>query len=316
MTTLRVLFESRFQDRRAYCCADEESNFLILLYNKRTQVDSFVTTDFLYGLGHAYSFLLADQPFEVVEQHAAQIKPPAGIEARVALLSPGMARLDVLSGGRRLFTKFQPGELDAQMMGDSYLGALEGWDLAKKAPKTQGMEPLIAKTSGRYRAEILRFLPVGEGHHSGLALQLLDGDEVVHFRLRLFTQAIEQGNGLLPREGGSLAWPDHGEPPARGLSLKLPRNDVTGGSREPDHALHTGYAYEQAGARTVVARAPQEGDAAYAVLVYVDNCFITRVVKDQDQGGFVYTLPRAIKKAQDLLPSLVGWEAILPDEDD
>ena len=309
MPKLRVLLETRFEDRRAYCCVDTESNFLVLLFQKRTHVDSFVTNDFLFGVGHAYSFLMENRELDVLARHATEIKPLAKATSDITLLSPGMVRVDLRSGKKLLFTRYVSNELDAQMIAESYLDAMRGWTLCKRAPKIKGVEALITRVNGNQRADIVRFLPLGANHMTGFALQIHDGEKLIFSRFRLFAPAVEQGNALVPAgQLAALAMPE-AEGNAYGPELKSNTVFDQPGEPEPPAEDHMGYAYEQGGIRTVVAHARETHPPGFAVLVYVDGKFITRVLKDHDQGGFVYTLPRAIKKAQVLLTSLQGWWA-------
>ncbi|MDJ0841540.1 MAG: hypothetical protein QNK37_33845 [Acidobacteriota bacterium] len=314
MPHLRVLLETRFEDRRAYCCSDTESNFLILLFNKRTHVDSFVTNDFLFGVGHAYSFLMENRELDILERHAAEIESPANVFTDITSMSPGVVRLDMKTGKKLLFSRYLSNELDAQMMAESYLDALRGWSLCKRAPKVKGIEPLLTRVNGNQHADIVRFLPLGSNHMTGFALRIHNGDQLIFSRFRLFGQAVEQGNSLVPAgKKAALVMPEI-EDKIAGPELKLTTRFDQPGEVEPNDADYTGYAYEQGGIRTVVAHAREVHPPGFAVLVFVDGKFITRVLKDQDQGGFVYTLPRAIKKAQDLLSSLQGWWAAHEEE--
>jgi len=309
MARIRVLFETRYEDRKAYCCADTESNFLILLVRKRTHVDSYVTNDFLFGIGHAHTFLMGNCDLGGLQRHAEETKPIARVETEIISLTPGVVRLDFKTKDELLFTKFFTSELDAQMMGESYLDVLQGWKLAKKAPRTRGLEPLISREKGAHRALVARFQPAGQSGMMGIVLQLYAGEQLIFARFRLFPQAIEQANSLLPTKGGKLTVPLMGEPDQFGPDLETQICPATKDQMTPPKSVLTGYAYSLENIRTVVVRLTEVSHPGFGVLIFVDGYYITYVLKDQDQGGFVYTLPRAIKKAQDLLTQLQGWKS-------
>jgi len=306
----RALFECRYQERRAVVCADTESNFLVLLFRKRTHVDSFSTRDFLFAIGHAYSALMEDCDLEALTRHAEQSAPIEGVTTAVETLSPGMVRLDFLSGAARLFTRYTKRKHEAQMLADSYRNALRGWQLATRAPKPKGIVPLLVRTERRHRVALVRILP-NEGDAT-LALRIFEEDRLIFTRFRDVAAALEQANALIPAGyGGSLIVADSDEPERYGPIVAFPERRAKQKVQTPDVTL-TGYTYQQAGTRTTVAQETGE-HPGFSVLVYVADRFVVRVTGDRDRGGYGYTLPLAIQKAQDLLRNLRGWQR--PEDD-
>ena len=196
-------------------------------------------------------------------------------------------------------------------MGESYQDVLQGWKLVIKAPRTRGLEPLISRHNGTHRALVARFQPAGQSGMMGIVLQLYAGEKLIFSRFRLLPQALEQANSLVPiGPGGSLSVPDLGEPDLYGPDLETLISKPGKEKITPPKSVLTGYAYSLANIRTVVVRVTDVTPPGFGVLIFVDGFYITHVLKDQDQGGFVYTLPRAIKKAQDLLARLQGWTSV------
>jgi len=312
MPQIRALFDIRYEDRRACCCADSESQLTILTFRKRTHVDSFFTRDFLFGIGHAHSFLMEGRSLEEMGRQAEEAAPLEKVATVVSELVPGMVRLDFTAHSKLLFTKHLAGELDAQMMAESYLDALRGWSLAKRAPKIRGAVPLLVRVRGNRRAEILRLLP--DTGHSGLILRIYQNESLIFTRFRRLLPALEQANVLVPGKGGTgdLTMPEE-DLPLFGPTLEVPLvEDVDVAIPDPDPELQTGYTYDQGEIRTAVIREPNANPAGFSVLVRVADRAITRVLGDLDQGAFALPLPRAIKKAQDLARALQGWS--LPDQ--
>ena len=312
MSNLRVLFEYKSKNRLALFCSDAESNFLILLLEDNHPVDSFVTRDFLLAIGHAHTFLMRDLEVSEIEAMTSSSKLSVKVDVSIETLSPGAVRSTFSVREQFLFSKVFPSELDAEMMSESYSNALQGWRLSrrKKGVVVPTAWPLLHRQNETHRAEILQITSKTSGAVMGSVLQVrqLDGP-LIYERLRLFPQAVIQGNTFVPLD-----------PPRARIRLESDKVPcfgaplmVTGGD-PPDHrlpedmsAIKYTYEYRLNKVHTVVLEEKGVPPGFFMVGVFVSDQYITRLKRDQNLGSFSYTLPQAIRKAQDLLVKLQDW---------
>jgi hypothetical protein len=306
MARLNVLFEYQLDPRHAYLCADQAGNFLVLLFESDQCVNCFVTEDLLFGIGHAHSYLMKDHSLAEIEALAQDSEPIRGLKTRIDSIAEDAAKLTLLLRGKELFSKVFDSLLTAEMVADSYLAALQGWGAVKARQKvTAAVQVLAVRENDQLCAQILRLEPAGA---TGIVLRLLQAGEEVLLRFGLFPRAVEQSNALVVVDQQRQVVFREGEPVRVGAPLILEVQDfqpepVAQGGEEPL------FEYALKNVRTVVAPASVRKPPGFRVDIFLDGHFLTSVLKDQNQGGYSYTLPQAIKKAQDLLKKLQHWHS-------
>ena len=305
MSLFRVLLFSRYNDKTVYLCTDESSNFLSLLFSEDTCVGSLVTQDFLLGVGHAHSWLVEGMSLSGLEGWARDVVPIKGIKTKFQSLDQGACHLSFVARKKVLFQKVFASEEDAQMVADSYLGALQGWQLTKLATVVRvPVKSLIERSNDSQSARILRF-PNSQG--GGVALGIIRHGKPIFMRLGLFPHAVDQGNAFVPLDPPQTVFYKPGHKEVRfgpELLLEERENDEPIEQEPSGTTLQLGvYSYQQNLVQTFVIPVK----SGYKIAVHLGGRKITEIRSDHNEGGYPYPLPQAIKRAQGLLEKLQGW---------
>ena len=146
---------------------------------------------------------MRDLEVSEIEAMAGGSKLSVRPDIKIQTLSPGAVRATFTVREQFLFSKVFPSELDAEMMSESYSNALQGWRLSrrKNGIVVPTAFPLLHRQNETHRAEILQITSQTSGAVMGSALQVREIDgPLIYERLRLFPQAVIQGNTFVPMD--------------------------------------------------------------------------------------------------------------------
>ncbi len=305
MTHLRILFETCLNQRSALFCVDRESNFLTLVAGDNEPMGSFMTRDFLFGIGYANSLLMDGLSLHEITEFANSLKKMKTVDTLIEA-NTGAARLVLCHKNQTLFEKVFSHLVDAEMMGESYIDALQGWKITRKKNSVTraALEPILVRRNETHHGQICRIRYGTTG--SGVLLRVWEGDKLILESLGLFAQAVGRGNTLIPhkpprgviRLSPSLT-------PLFGAPLIL-ENHKTRVLEDLDDESDIRYTLNKVETRVTTFK--QASSPGFRVTVRIDGEPVASLVRDHDEGGLVYTLPQAIKRAQSLLTCLQGWE--------
>ena len=176
---------------------------------------------------------------------------------------------------------------------------------------SKGILHLIFRTDSVIRTNVVRITPEKGGGMIGIALHVYRNGKQIFAKFRLFPQAVEEGNQFFDAKGQ----PPESDSADSEMFDQTPwplGEEEPGGVEETDEVKQATTADEQFvknNIKTVVTPASNVIPPGFKVRVFVDNKFIVEILKDQNQGGFVFTHPQAVARAKDLLEKLQGWKA-------
>jgi hypothetical protein len=237
-----------------------------------------------------------------------EMTPIAELKQSVETVSVGVVRLKLEARDKLVFSQLFPDEIDARAAGQSYLEGLIGWKLFEGEPTApKGIQYLIYRKDSVHRANIARITPEQGGGVMGIALHVYRHGKQIFGKFRLFPQAVEEGNqyfdGLQPRGDSTISEMFYGSP----LVLEESEPSALGEMPSGEPAPTVADEFVKNNIKTTVVPAPNVIPPGFKVRVYVNNTFIVEILKDQNQGGFVFTHPQAVARAKDLLEKLQGW---------
>lgn len=149
------------------------------------------------------------------------------------------------------------------------------------APSANARPDLIARFIDKKQRVVIG-LAGGIGRHFLVRYQRPWGKTALSKQVRIFLQAVEFANGLLPQSAAVAA---------SAVEVAMERRDGN-----PDLAPGTVWEVEQGAVRCAVVR---RGFVSYGVRVFVDGRKVTET--------FPFNLPGAIGQARQLAASLQGW---------
>lgn len=290
MNDVRIIFTRQRGSRKADLCADDTGHFLLLFSEDGNSMGSSVAQDLGSGLELAQSFLLESLDREAVDAELANAAAIAGVNYSVEEVAAAVYRLDFLAGKEKLFSSLFQDETEARAVGAEYMQGLNGWSLHLQTwtPPSRPSTGLIYRQNSTHKAWIVRVTPGTWGGMMGIALRVYHGQNMIFGKFRLFPKAVEEGNVYVPLEEAA-----------------------EGPAAVPEPALDgdTGFEFSRNNIKTKVVQLPNVLPPGYKVVVYVDGRTITQLMKDQNHGGYTYTLSQAISRAKSLVNALQGWHA-------
>ncbi|MBD0372677.1 MAG: hypothetical protein ICV60_17665, partial [Pyrinomonadaceae bacterium] len=294
---------------KAEVFVDADARFMALMSENDTARHGLTTDNLLFALEQSRRFLMQGLDDETVLDLEKQMTPIADLKPSVEAVGDGVVRLKMMAGDKLLFSKLFPDEIDAQAAGQSYSEGLIGWNLSKTAVTPKGIQYLIYRADSTYRANIVRITPEQGGGMMGIALHVYRDGKQVFAKFRLFPQAVEEGNAFFDGLGATDSQPN--DETLYGPLLTLEEGEgVFTGESPSDEEVAAGDEFVKNNIKTTVVPAPNVIPPGFKVWVYVDKRFIVEILKDQNQGGFVFTHPQAVARAKDLLEKLQGWRVV------